>query len=129
MASLKKLNGVAHNIAHHSQSSMSWLHPHLGQACHLAGVSAAALELLEDHPYPSGLPTQELLPRLKPLELALKGLQAKFWGILEKQGFIPADVSSVRLEFHFWSSPIDAYLCSVSARITAANDKVFEQSA
>lgn len=127
MASLKEPNGVAHNIAHHSQSSMSWLHPHLGQACQLAGVSAATLEFLEAQPYPTGLPTQELLPRLKPLKMALKGLQAKFWEILEQQALCRADVSSVRPEFDFWSSPVDAYSCSVSTVIMAANGKVFER--
>lgn len=79
MSSLKQLQGVAHNIAHHSQSSLSWLHPHLGQACDHAGVTAADLELLAAQPYPSGLPTHELLPRLKPLEMVLQALQAKFW--------------------------------------------------
>lgn len=128
MASLKELQGVAHNIAHHSQSSMSWLHPHLGQACHLAGVSAAEVELLSAKPYPLGLPTHELLPSLKPLELALQGLQTKFWEILKQQGLCRADISSVRLEFHFGALPRDAYLCSVAAVITATTGKVFQQS-
>ena len=121
MPSLNELSGVAHNIAHHSQSSLSWLHPHMGQACRLAGVSIAEIELLEEHPYPI------LLPKHKPLQLALHALQAKFWEILEQQGISRTDVNSVHLTFGFLPSRPDDYMCSVNARIIATNGKVFQR--
>ena len=119
MPSLNELSGVAHNIAHHSQSSLSWLHPHLGQVCRLAGVTFAEIELLDAFPYPL------LLPNHKPLELALQGLQAKFWEILELQHLERTEVHSVHLEFRFLGLPTDDYSCLVSSLITAASGKVF----
>ncbi|MGI4788973.1 MAG: hypothetical protein ACRYFS_08990 [Janthinobacterium lividum] len=122
MPSLNELSGIAHNLAHHSQSSLSWLHPHLGQACRLANVTEAQIELLDPDPYPLAL------PQLKPLKLALQGLQAKFWEIVDKQQLPRSSIHSVRLEFHFWSDNTDNYSCSVRAIITAANGKTFRRN-
>jgi hypothetical protein len=61
MASVNKtLRGVAHDIAHHAQDGLSWVHPHLFLACHDAGVTSAEFELLEKSPYPSGLSERNL---------------------------------------------------------------------
>ena len=121
MPSLQELSGIAHNLAHHSQSSLSWLHPHMAQACHLAGVTEVKIELLDSDPYPPAL------PKLKPLALALMGLQARFWEILDKQQIPRSRVRSVQLEFHFLSEDTDNYLCAVRAAITAPNGKVFQR--
>jgi len=128
MPSLNELSGVAHNIAHHSQSSLSWLHPHMGQACRLADVTVAEIELLEAHPYPLLLPEHKpFYPVSKQLVLALHGLQAKFWDIVEQQGISRSSVQSVRLTFRFLPLPADDYSCSVSAAIIAKDGKVFRR--
>ena len=122
MPSTNELSGVAHNLAHHSQSSLSWLHPHLGQVCRLAGVAKIEIALLDPDPY---LP---VLPQVRPLKLALQGLQAKFWELMDKQQIPRSSVHSVRLEFQFVPEDTDNYSCSVHAAITAANGKVFRRN-
>jgi len=93
MTSLKQLHGIAHNLAHHAQSSLSWLHPHLARACREAGVSAATVELLAREPYPATLPDVE------PLRLALGALRQWFLDLLDRQGFTATDVRSASLTF------------------------------
>jgi hypothetical protein len=68
MASLKTLQSVAHDIAHHAQSSLGWLHPHLSQACRAAGRTTVQIRLTDADPYP------QLLEPMEPLRLALLGL-------------------------------------------------------
>jgi len=121
MPSIKLLRSVAHNIAHHAQSCLSWLHPHMGEACRLASVTCADFELLTEQPYPS------MLPRFEPLALALQGLQTKFWEILHLTGLPRESVQSVRLEFYFSPSRTDDYSCAVRAVITASDGKVFDK--
>jgi hypothetical protein len=50
---------LAYSMAHHSQSYLSYLHPHLGEACEAAGVGEITLDLL-DGPI---LPNHMLFPR------------------------------------------------------------------
>ena len=121
MPSIKVLKSVAHNIAHHAQSFLSWLHPHMGEACRLASVTSADLELLRAQPYPL------MLPRSEPLEIALLGLQTKFWEILHLTGLPRESVQSVRLEFFFSQSRTDDYSCAVRAVITASDGKIFDK--
>ncbi len=118
MASIKTFAGVAHDIAHHSQSSLSWLHPHLGQACRLAGVNTAVIDLLSQQPYPASL------PKLKPLELALSSLQARFWEIVELKRLSRDCIAYAQLKF-FFPPNYDDYSCSVSATITTSHGNVF----
>ena len=121
MASLKKLQAVAHDIAHHAQSSLSWLHPHLGEACAEAGVLDASVELLTT-PYPPGLAAR------KPLETALVSLREKFLDLLNNYGLGPGDVTAVRLEFRFNPQPRDNFSCSVRSVITARTGRVYDRT-
>ena len=121
MATQRELLGIAHNIAHHAQSGLSWLHPHLAEACRFALVDAAEVELLDPQPYPLAL------PRRKPLEGALQDLQTRFWGMLELQGISRDSVQSVRLKFLLSPSRTDNYSCAVTAVITASNGKIFQK--
>lgn len=120
MTSLKQLKGVAHDIAHHAQSGLSFVHPHLGQACRAAGVTSAWLDLLEERPYPEGLPV------LRPLELALGALRDKFVQMAGSKGIPPSEVEAVRLEFTFPPSD-DNYSCSVGASITDRGGKSYQR--
>jgi hypothetical protein len=110
MASLKRLNGVAHDIAHHSQSGLSWLHPHLAQLCRLSGVSSASIDLLADNPYPVGV------AHAAPLAKALGALREWFESNLIAQGFATSDVRRVRLAFLFRQGG-DDYTCAVIATV------------
>lgn len=65
MPSQQVLKSVGHNIAHHAQSGLSYVHPYLGQLCREAGVMSIEVELLDALPYPVGFPL------MRPLELAL----------------------------------------------------------
>ena len=119
---MRELSGVAHNLAHQSQSSLSWLHPHLAQACRLSGVTEVKIELLDANPYPTAL------PHLRPLVLSLQALQSKFVELLAKQQIPQSNVQSVLLEFRFPVAEADNYSCSVRATITSANGKVFRRN-
>lgn len=109
MPSLKRLRGVAHDVADHSQGTFGWLHPHLATACRLEGVLEARLELLVPEPYPDNL------PRLEPLRLASRALRDWFVDLLSRLGYEPAIATSVVLTFYFRSN--DDYNPAVRATI------------
>lgn len=119
MVTQRALSGVAHDIAHHTQSGLSWINPHFAQACRTAGVRGASFELLVDQPYP------ESLPKMKPLALALGALRDKFWEILERNQFRRDAVSSVRLTVSLPSAWSDDFTTWVSAKVTAANGREY----
>jgi len=114
------LTGVAHDIAHHSASGMSYLSPHLAQALREAGFNTTQIELLDTSPYPPG--AQEL----EPLRLALRTLHSTVASILRKYGFDPADVTSVQLLVTPAASDPLGYLLETRVLITADNGKVFD---
>jgi hypothetical protein len=105
------MNGVTHDIAHHAQSGLSSLYPHLGEACRDAGVLTASVDLVDERPYPVGLPDKT------PLVLALSSMRKTLAAILEKHGFSLADVTSAQLEFTFPSGYGDASLYSVRSTL------------
>jgi len=114
--STKSLRGVAHNLAHHAQSGLAFLYPHLWRACSDVGVRQAHLDLLSQAPYPVGLPYRE------PLAMALHTLRGRFLDILDKGGFAASDVSSVELVFEFPPEG-DGSIYSVRAVLTAMNGR------
>ena len=73
---------VAHNIADHAVSGLSFLHPHAAQVSRRSGVSPLILDLKSENPLPEGIEPYE------PLELSSRALQKKFVGILEKEGLM-----------------------------------------
>jgi hypothetical protein len=120
MAKLTELAGVAHNIAHHAASGLSWLCPHLPQALRAAGEETAAIELLVQEPYPPKI------AELQPLRLALASLKQTAEGILQKHGFSQTDVLSI--ELHAARAPLDGtdYVLHTRAVITAKNGRVYD---
>jgi hypothetical protein len=99
MPTRRALTGVAHDIAQHSASGLSYISPHLAQVLRDAGLTATQIELLDASPYPPGAPD------LKPLRLALKTLHSTVEGILQKNEFALSDVTSVQL--HVTPDPSD----------------------
>jgi hypothetical protein len=116
---MRKLAGAAHDLAHHSKSTMSWLYPHLFEACRMGGTLEAHLDLLEPEPYPRDL------PRLEPLRLAAAALQEWFRDLLARLGFDQSVVQSVSLHFHFRDNPYESP--AVSATITAHTGRTYTE--
>jgi hypothetical protein len=121
MTSLKNLQAVAHDIAHHAQSGLSWLHPHFGRACREASVLETSIDLLVQHPYPAGLPSHE------PLALALTGLHQRFLDMLSRYHLREADVESAELHFAFKPDPRDDYSCLVRSVLRSGAGRTYEQ--
>jgi hypothetical protein len=111
MPKIALLNGVTHDIAHHAQSSLSWLYPHLSDACRDAGVLTTSVELVDTRPYPPGLQHKQ------PLALALVSMRQTLAVILEKHGFDFADLTSARLDFTFPTGYGDGSLYSVRSTL------------
>lgn len=120
MAKMAELAGVAHNIAHHSASGLSWISPHLAQALRAAGEKTTAIELLARHPYPSQI------AEVQPLRLALVSLQVTVQGMLQKHGFNQDDILSIVL--HVTPAPEDrsGYVLHTRAVITAKHGRVYD---
>jgi hypothetical protein len=85
------LAGVAHNIAHHAASGLSWITPHLALALRDAGVETTEISLLSEQPYPPNVAESQ---PLRPGSVAMHGFVVS---LLETHGFAVADVSSVVL--------------------------------
>jgi len=119
MSSQRALAGVTHDIAHHAGSGLSYVHPHLYQACQAAGVREATVDLLENAPYPPGL------PQIEPLQLSLNALHDKFFAILAANGFGPSDVATATLRFQFPLLGADGYVCQVAAQLESSRGRLF----
>lgn len=86
-----ELAGVAHNIAHHAGSGVSYISPHLAAALRECGQETTRFSLLADSPYPENAADNINLRR------ALKALHYKSISILETHGFSIDDVSNIEL--------------------------------
>ena len=91
MGRMSTLAGVAHSLAHHAGSGLSYVSPHLAEALRAAGVETTEIDLLVPAPYPPKAAD------LQPLGLALASLQATAKALLAKHGFSASDVSSMIL--------------------------------
>ena len=119
MPSQRALAGVTHDIAHHAISGLSYVHPHLYQACQAIGVREATVDLLAQAPYPPGLPA------LQPLQLSLSALREKFFSILEANGFGASDIQAISLRFQFPLLGADGYNCQVAAQLMSSRGQSF----
>ena len=120
MTKISALAGVAHNIAHHSASGLSYLSPHLAHALRSAGLHTTEIELLSAAPYPPNA------AELEPLRLALGTLKSTVESLIEKHGFAQSDFASVVL--HATPAPWDkdGYSLHTRAVITAKNGRVYD---
>jgi hypothetical protein len=116
-ASIKRLRGVAHNLAHHAQSGLSYLHPHLAEACKKAAIQSVSFDLLPESPYPSELASCE------PLRLALVELREWFFGQLDHLGHDRSNLDHVFLAFEFRGA--DPYDSEVAAAIRTTTGKEY----
>jgi hypothetical protein len=115
-----ELAGIAHDIAHHSGSGLSFLNPHLAIALRSAGMESAEIDLLRPAPYPPVTTESE------PLRLALARLHEFTVNLLRKHGFGVDEVSGVTL----FASPApwdaDGYLLHTRTVITSRKGRKFD---
>ena len=119
MPSGKRLNSVCHSIAHHAVSSLSYVHPHLRQACKAIGVPCALINLKAKEPCP------KVFGHIELLRLSLAALREKFESILAAEGFTLADIESVDLTFYFTAEFPDDYCSICDAEIISAAGKKY----
>lgn len=119
MPSNKRLNSVCHSIAHHAVSALSYLHPHLRQACNTIGVPCARVSLKEKNPCP------EVFRHIEPLQLSILALREKFESILMSEGFTLAEIDSVDLTFYFTPEFPDDYCSICDSEIVSVTGKKY----
>lgn len=95
MPSEKRLKSVCNSIAQHAVSSLSFIHPHLSQACRSHGIHSISLDLISSDPCPDQFKPNE------PVHLSLISLHNRFKEILTSEGFGIADIEDTILVFEF----------------------------
>lgn len=110
MASKKLFKGLAQNIAHHSESFLSYLHPHLGRACQAVNLSNVTLNLLGGPAMPDNVPSS------KELDLAIPAWRSRFQEMTTKVGadFSKIQSASVNFDFTAWK---DLYSADATAEL------------
>lgn len=120
MGRIAVLAGVAHDIAHHAASGLSYLSPHLALALRAAGLQTTQMSLLDTGPYP------DVLTEYPALRLALAALHGTALRILQTHDLQASYLSA--MVFHATPAPWDEQGYGLHARIviTARNGKVFD---
>lgn len=120
MTKSAELAAVAHNIAHHAGSGLSYLSPHLARALRAAGEDTTEIDLLAHGPYPPNATD------LQPLRMALASLQDTVWALLAKHGFSTADVT--RITLHATPAPWDkeGFLLHTRAVVKSRNGRTYD---
>ena len=120
MARIAVLAGVAHDIAHHAASGLSYLSPHLALALRAANQPTTQMDLLDPAPYPA------LVAEQAPLRSALAALHVTALRILQTHGLQVAYLSS--MVFHATPSPWHQQGYGLHTRmvIVARSGKVFD---
>lgn len=120
MASHKRLNSVVQSIAHHSVGALSFVHPHLGQACEEQGLDSVSVALLADYACPA-----EFIGN-QSLTLALSSLSETLSNLLIKEGFDPRDIKCAMLTFEFQHGKLDHYCSTCTAELTSPKGKIYQ---
>jgi hypothetical protein len=122
VTSQKLLNSVAHNIAHHAVSGLSYVHPHLKQAVETQGLDSFSINLLCENPCPPSFRS------IESLQLALLALKDKLGQIVSSEGLSVSDLHSADLLFEFPSNYPDDYCSDCHAVLVSVSGKTFRQS-
>ena len=120
MAKYKRLNSVSHSMAHHAVSALSYLHPHLGEACEKTKINTVKVNLLSENVYPNNL------KKISELELSLNALKETFVRILQSEGFDMSIIKDAALTFYFSLERKDNYCSICNSKIIDKDDKVYE---
>jgi hypothetical protein len=120
MARIAVLAGVAHDIAHHASSGLSYISPHLALALREAQLKTTDIDLLDIVPYPLHVAEHE------PLRLSMASLGRTAQAILGKHGFSSADVSSMVLHATPAAWDRQGYVLHTRVTITSRSGKQFD---
>jgi hypothetical protein len=121
MPSLKRLRSVCHSTAQHAASGVSFIQPHLGQACREVGLTQVVIDLKESQPYSKELRVHHQL------QLALLALQTRFEEILEAEGFTLQDLTRAELQASILGMPPGGIACFLT--LQHKTGKIFEGGA
>ncbi|GIU39942.1 hypothetical protein TUM3794_16630 [Shewanella colwelliana] len=119
MASHKRLSSVVQSIAHHSVSALSYVHPHLSEACEKIGLDSMSVILLAGNECPS-----EFLGN-QPLTLGLRHLSETLANLLIKEGFDPKEIKLAKLTFEFQHGKLDHYCSTCTAELTSPAGSIY----
>jgi hypothetical protein len=122
MPSQKRLNSICRSIAHHAVSGISYIHPHMLQACRAAGQPHMTVSLLESEPCP------ESFRGIEPLRLSLRALRKRFEEILAAEGFSVADLAEASLTFSPDPQFSDDYCTVCHSRLTSHTGRSYEHT-
>lgn len=120
MARGARLQGIAHNIAHHAGSGLCSISPHLANALKLDGIETTNIDLLSEDPYPGNV------AYIEPLSLSLSALRLKAEEILAKHNFRFRDLSELTLKATPAPWDRDGYCLHTRVVIVARAGKVFD---
>ena len=120
MTRMSALAGVAHNVAHHSASGLSYLSPHLAIALRAVGESTTEIDLLAPDPYPANA------KEMQPLRLALGTLKATVEAMLRKHSFSSQDVFSGVLQATPAPWDSEGYLLHTRCIIIGRNGRPYD---
>lgn len=120
MTKMSALAGVAHNIAHHSASGLSYISPHLAVAMRAVGETTAEIDLLAPEPYPKNA------KEMQPHRLALRTLKATVETMLHRHGFSLEDVASVVLQATSAPWDTEGYLLHTRGVIVGKNGRTYD---
>lgn len=118
MTSRRHFNGIAHDIAHHAQSGLSFLHPEIAEGCRRSAVAEVRLNLLSDQPWPPGFPVEQ------PLRLATAALQQKMREMAEAASLDISDLAEAYLIF-CPAADKDDYSTEVRSRMATTDGRIF----
>jgi len=120
MPTQNRLNSVCYSIAHHANSGLSFIHPHIGKALKDMGRSSMTISLLDSDPCPVELKEN------KPLGVALASLKTKFDQILSSEGYSSVDLTQVDMTFSLDEGMDDPYCTFCRTKIISSAGKTFD---
>jgi len=122
MSSHKRLNSVAHSLAHHAVSGLSYVNPHLSEACEKVGLHCIEIELLTKNSCPLQFLGNE------PLELSLNELKLTLMKILKSEDYEPSQLKSAKLEFSFYHDKNNYYSSDCKATLHSTENRIYEKA-
>jgi len=92
---IKRFKSVVNSFAHHSVSSLSYIHPHLGVACLEQGIGQIKIDLLNQSFEP------ELKKENRQIKQATQALVSKLYEIAETENISQNDLVKAEILFQF----------------------------
>lgn len=120
MPARNRLKSVAHSIAHHAMSGLSYLGPELDESCIRAGLNCVAIEFVSE------IPNTKLHPLNKRFKGRLGALAGKLNSILRTEGFELNDLRVAKLVLHMPADGKNLFFRVCYVALEDANGNVYE---